>query len=339
MTDMAKRHRGRSIPKTKGTSPLAGLTTFRIPEPKGEKINLASIPKSTRYVPPVDPDEEAAFGVVAGTRGTRRSGRRVPVDASDEDAMTPAQRRMVGRPGGLQETRSERELEHDDDEEPESDEAEDEEPEADDDGTRDDDILDDGRVVSAAPAHAPTLMGGRGPFTMPAHVTPAEPVFDPRVFATSAPIYTRPIGLADTDRLWDWIRRDKDQGKAFFGQVFESSVSLHTFMGRLSQAEQYGVALIRAIAFDDDANQSIQHLGFVCCSPILADMKTALVHIYLREDQRGSLANYIRPLVEIAEQTMPGYRLAIASMNAAFVKLHRQVLAPLGFVEHTMFVR
>lgn len=142
-----------------------------------------------------------------------------------------------------------------------------------------------------------------------------------------------PLRVADVDRLWDWLRADGDQGRAFLGVPITTSPSLHDHLSFLAKdAEQQGVALIRALYWKGT------HFGFAMLAPILADEATALMHIYLMKEARGSLQAILPALVALAQQAAPGKHLAVASPDKVWAKLHRTLLAPLGFVEHTMFV-
>lgn len=294
------------------------MTSFRAPEPKGPRVRRESIPKSVQYVAPeVDPDEEAAFAT-EGTRTERVPGRRTAL--AGRGGLTAAQMRMRGVREPV-----------DDDEEEEGGEGEDE-------GTEIEEPL-----PFVPPAVAPRVT--RGP--QPSAMIPASPFTSTTVQANAAgqlrtapiasrsvpALLVRPIVVEDADRLWDWIRHDPDQGAGFLGKVFATSILLHDFMRILVNAETSGLAIIRAI------HHGPHHLGFAMLAPILADERTALMHIYLRQDVRGQLAQFTGPLVEIAEQIVPGVHLAVASPDKAWQRLHRSILVPLGFTEHAMFVK
>lgn len=143
-----------------------------------------------------------------------------------------------------------------------------------------------------------------------------------------------PVRVGDVDRLWDWLRADADKGQAFLGKPMTTSVALHAQIRFLvEQTEPEGVAIIRSLYWHEE------HFGFAMLAPILAADRTALLHIYLKKDARGALATLVQALVELAEQAVPGMHLAVSSADATWARLHRSLLAPLGFVEHTMFVR
>lgn len=150
----------------------------------------------------------------------------------------------------------------------------------------------------------------------------------------SSGITLSPILVGDIDRLWDWLRADADHGYAFLGKTFATSVELHQFARLIvTQFEPNALAMLRAIYYKD------QHIGFAMLAPILAAERTALMHLYLRKDVRGSLYQLARPLVELAMVVAPGVHLAVYAADVQWAKLYRSVLGPLGFVEHVMFVR
>lgn len=164
-----------------------------------------------------------------------------------------------------------------------------------------------------------------------------EPAQTPN--ASMAPgVTVRPVTIEDGDRLWDWIRADGDHGAAFLSRPMQTSMDLHGVMHALITAESAGTALMRAVYYEG-ATEGDQHLGFAALAPILPVEQVAVMHIYLRPEVRGQLAALTGPLVQVASSILPTYKLAVVSHDAAWARLHRQVLLPLGFTEHVMFVR
>ncbi len=294
---------------------------FVAPPPRGIRLNPAALPKSTQYVPPEpDPDEEAAFTDVVDSgrpERTTRKGRPLP-----GEALTPAAMRMRGR-----------QLPPDDADDEDEDNGE---VEQGNEHEFDDDV--------DAPPTPPAVPKPNGRTTAAAH--PISPFTTVQTAPAPAPpglpagivlsniegLFARAITPEDTDRLWDWVRADKDYGQAFLGRQIRSSLALHTFMQRLVEVEAQGIALIRSIQFHE------HHLGFAMLAPILAEEKTALMHVYLQPAVRGQLAQFVVPLVDIARKVAPGVHLAVVSADESWARLHRQVLKPLGFREHVMFV-
>ena len=78
-------------------------------------------------------------------------------------------------------------------------------------------------------------------------------------------------------------------------------------------------------------------IGFAMLGPILDGV--GLLHLYLAQAARGRLAELTPLLVQAAQDLKPALKLAVSSPTPAWARLHRQVLAPLGFREHTLFVR
>jgi len=157
-----------------------------------------------------------------------------------------------------------------------------------------------------------------------------EPYYEPEPVAKPAPqLMARAISVADGDRLWDWIRQDGDGGHTLFGRTVQSSIELHALLRLLTDAEVVGRAIIRTL----DVQGVV--LGFVTLNPILTTEQTALVTVYLAPDARGQYAALL-PLVLDAVATLTPLHLALPGHDA---DLYRRLLTPLGFREHTLFVR
>lgn len=281
----------------------------RIPLSSRHATPEAPASKPRRFVPPpvrpvTDDTEAAAFRPLAYSRG---SGRFDTTAAAEQ-----AKLRMLGRaPGQPARAAVEPEPEPDDDDEPE--------PESEDNSGVE-------RQPPTPPTAAPTTHFVTG---MSATLTPT-----PAPTPTPTPVLSlRAATVDDLDRLWDWVRADGDHGASFFSKPMPSSVALHTFVSALGQAEVQGLAAIRSVVFEEN------HLGFAMLLPILASERTAMMHIYLRADVRGHLAQLVPTLVDLAAQTVPGYALAVISHDATLARMHRALFAPLGFAEHTMFLR
>jgi len=142
----------------------------------------------------------------------------------------------------------------------------------------------------------------------------------------------------DTDRLWDWIRADADRGEVFFGKLMKTSQELHDLMRDLVVLhEPQMTALARSIWFIDGRGVR-HHIGTTIFAPILSTERVALVHLFLRKDVRGNLANFIRPILDAGRGLVPGYHLAFFAMEPGMLAFGQQTLVPLGFKAFTMFV-
>lgn len=162
-----------------------------------------------------------------------------------------------------------------------------------------------------------------------------------------APAYgvtVRAVTFADTDNLWDWIRRDDDAGRMFLGAPVDNSLELHQRIQRICEGEASGVAMLRSIYWEDDRGldgvPSATHLGFGMVYPILSHEKIAVLHTYLRQDARGYLLKFLPALLQLAQDVLPpGFRLAVVPFDEHQRKAFATLLQPLGFTAHTMFVR
>lgn len=179
--------------------------------------------------------------------------------------------------------------------------------------------------------------GKQAPAIAPKQETARAPQNLERTLAPGLELST--LGDKDTDRLWDWIRQDGDLGVSFLGAPFPHYMALHAVIEGLRSAEvQSGSAMLRALVYVDEA-QHAEHIGFLLFAPIFSAEKLALVHIYLSPRWRGQLAAITPAILPWAEHLLPGYKLAIYSATEALARLHRQILTPLGFTAHLMFVR
>lgn len=346
------------------------IRNFRAPEPKGIKLNRKALPKSEPYVrPDVDPEEAAAFGQGEGRRG-RRS-----VRSPQDERMAAASTRRTAVAGRRRERVDEdrfgdgEDAFDDNDEQPEDDDDEgdgddDDEVEGEDEtrlrrglapreepetqideravarmqaamreGLPKPNVSDQAMTAQPQPAQQAQTVP-LSPFAQPATTAgPGQAVT--RVASRTVPaIFADRVSVGDVDRLWDWLRIDDPKEPQFLGRVHPSSQSLHGLLRWMSiEGEGNRLAMIRAI------HHGPHHLGFAMLAPILAEERTALMHIYLRQEVRGQIAEFLVPLIEIAEQVVPGFRLAATSLDDGMRRLHRKILTPLGFTEHVMFVR
>lgn len=316
---------------------------FKIPAPKGK--NPGPVARSVAWKPRAqpaaeDPEEAAAFG-------GRQVGDVLPQDARNRRvsaaALSAAQQRMHGQPLDTDDEQDEQEEEYEQEAEAEEEEVtEQDEP---------------------APQHHPP----NPPFRRPPAPAPAKSrvlheseQYEPAPVATQMPasrsgvkilnggdIITHPNGLYVTkvtikcvDRLWDWIRSDGDHGKSFLGAPITTSLALHQYIQYVAKAEEQAQSCIRSIFwYGNGAEPDANHLGFVMLSPILAEERTALMHVYLKKDARNTLGKMIGPLVDMAEAFAPGMHLAVYSRDEAWARLHKRLLEPLGFTSRIMFIR
>lgn len=344
---------------------------FQAPRPKGP--NPGPIARSEPYRPrqrvQPDPEEEAAFGGRETTAREARETRRVSQAALAQGGLSPAKLRQLGI--RLQDDEG-------DEQEEDGNLTQEEYDEKYGQATQDidaaapnlaeqmnqammpppvptfDEVQHWQRAREAAThelkqyhpqqqALQPSPMQGAPPLAHPtAQYIPPQPLrteqagrFDPSgAVVHPSGLAAHALRVGDIDRLWDWIRADRqDEVKAFLGRSFTTSVELHQFLWMIASLEPKGLAVIRALYWGHE------HFGFAMLAPILAQERTALMHLYLTQQARGSLFNIAGPLVDVASRVLPGVHLAVSSLDQQWAKLHRAVLQPLGFVEHTMFVR
>lgn len=143
----------------------------------------------------------------------------------------------------------------------------------------------------------------------------------------------------DVDRLWDWLRADPTSAQSFFGLMPKNSMQLHRIFATLGECEQSGVGLARAIYLEGPTGGR-EHIGFGMLAPIMGAEKLAVVHLYLSPARRGYLAQLAAALLELTAQHLPpGFKFAIIPSDVTQTRLYGQVLQPLGFTTHTIYVR
>jgi hypothetical protein len=73
--------------------------------------------------------------------------------------------------------------------------------------------------------------------------------------------------------------------------------------------------------------------------PILSTERVALMHLYLRPEARGMLLKFLPWILGEAMALLPGYHLGVFSSRDTHRVAMRKLLGPLGFGEHTLFMR
>lgn len=321
-------------PTTAKKTPTTAVNPFGWTAPKPKGPNPGPITRSKAWTPAVassaiDDAEASAFRRSSGDIGAvmplSRRNRLVSDAALEGRGLSPAQLRMQNQPVIGDEGDDER-----DNEEPE-------------------DVQEDQGeaapfkmppVATMEMVQQPTCTSHPADAYEQANTTKVQPARPDVPTLPNGTIVHRASGLSiakvsveDVDRLWDWIRHDADGGTSFLWQKCTTSIALHQYLLKIDMGESNGIAAIRAIHGGD------QHLGFAMLAPILEVERTALMHIYLREDMRGHLATIAGPLVEMASTVVPDMHLAVWSSDERWARLHRKLLAPLGFTERTMFIR
>lgn len=112
----------------------------------------------------------------------------------------------------------------------------------------------------------------------------------------------------------------------------EHSQQLHALIARVVHGEQSATSLARALYLADAPNHP--HIGFAVLVPILLPEKMSGVHVYLRPDMRGYIEQFMPSLLTLAQQTIPGMRLAIMDAKPEWARM----LTGYGFVQHTVFI-
>ncbi len=307
---MAKRTVRRTTPVRTARATEAApapLGNFRPPAPRGPRLDFDAIPRSTQYVPPADPAEEAAFTQPEGPPRRRRAAVEEEPDADDEPQEAIDTDVEETEPETIEEL-----------------------------GAALDRIATRTVRRRPAPPVAPAASAAPLPLSPFASTTNGGTASAGTASRSVPALVAQVVTVTDVDHLWDWLRADRANGASdsFLGQSHATSMDLHAAVRFLVvDAEQARVGMIRSIYHGP------HHLGFAMLAPILADEASALLHVYLRAEVRGQLAQFLQPLIEIAEQVVPGYHLVAYTLDPVMRRLQRQILTPLGFIEHVLFVR
>jgi hypothetical protein len=181
------------------------------------------------------------------------------------------------------------------------------------------------RERGAAPA-SPT-----GPASVPLPVSAGaspHPARTPPPPVPTADVIARSVTAIDIDRLWDWIRANVEEGQAFLGRQFQTSLDLHHFIGDMSQSGE-------GRALDVEGH----HVGFFALHPIDRVHNTAMLHFYLSLAVRGQFARLFPYILSGARQIIPPtMHLAVVAPAHAPDVMNR-LLRPFNFVQHTIFLQ
>lgn len=146
----------------------------------------------------------------------------------------------------------------------------------------------------------------------------------------SSPLSLSPLREEDVDQLWDWIRTEEDRAEQFFGEYIKTALHLHQNMARMLKLEASGQAIVRAIELNR------QFIGLTIAWPINHADKIANLHLYIAPTLRQHIDKILPMLIEAGDQVIPqGLKMALVADRPGW----EQLLAPLGFVTHTVLIR
>lgn len=302
----AQRHDGRGR-REPSEATRAGRARWNAPEPKGPKVERVS---ARRQPMPVDENEEAAFATVGERRPAKGRTTATGVEA--------AQTRMRGAI---------------DEADPPARGFADAEDDTGDEGVDAPPMAPAPRGVRVGPPAAERVAASASgtseafsPFAPP--IAHADEATIGRIASRVHPaLNARHVDPTDIDRLWDWLRETPDE--YFLNRTFATTMELHNTFHSLRVAEQSRLSILRALDW------GTEHFGFVMLSPILTDVRTALLHVYLRPDARQSVGQLAHGLMEIVDQLVSHVRIAVLSPDDRFA----DALLRMKFQKHVMYVR
>ena len=160
-------------------------------------------------------------------------------------------------------------------------------------------------VSKPAPASSPAQ---DAPPT-PSNVTP---------FAAPKPdqVDLSPLSVEDVDRLWDWVRADREGTTAFLGHTHPNSQAFFYQIGQIAQKELDGSAWMRSIVKGDAL------IGFVILDPITKTKNpVGTCHIYISQNVRGELPKLLPSILAEGDQQLPNITYFVATQDEAMSAL------------------
>lgn len=140
----------------------------------------------------------------------------------------------------------------------------------------------------------------------------------------------RQTTVDDVDRLWDWIRADRDGTTAFLGHSHQNSRAFFEQVGQIAAKEQSGVAWMRSIARGDDL------IGFVILDPITRGTSpVGTCHIYINPETRGQLPALLPSILADGDRQLPNMTYFVATQDEALSSL----LKSAGFTAQIVLTR
>ena len=146
----------------------------------------------------------------------------------------------------------------------------------------------------------------------------------------SSAVTLRETTVDDVDRLWDWIRADRDGTSAFLGHTHQNSRAFFDQIGQIAQKERDGVAWLRSIVHNKDL------VGFVILDPITRGAKpVGTCHIYISPKTRGQLPALLPAILADGDRQLPNMTYFVATQDDALSSL----LQSAGFTAQIVLTR
>ena len=141
---------------------------------------------------------------------------------------------------------------------------------------------------------------------------------------SEAALSVRPVTDPDVDRLWDWVRMDKDRGLAFLGLEPKTAREVYGYF-----AEHFTDNPASAAFAVDEGDL---HIGFVLLQHIHPETMRALLHVYLSPLAQGRLLELSPILLGICDTRYPKLSLVIVTADEARMRLYRRVGFKVSYV-------
>jgi hypothetical protein len=136
--------------------------------------------------------------------------------------------------------------------------------------------------------------------------------------------------VEDIDQLWDWVRADRDGTTAFLGHAHRNTQSFFNQVAQIGRKEKDGVAWLRSI------KRAGALVGFVILDPIQRGTPpVAHCHIYIAQEMRGSLPDFLPSLLAEGDRQLPGVTLFVATNQDSLASILKSV----GFTSQIVLTR
>jgi hypothetical protein len=170
------------------------------------------------------------------------------------------------------------------------------------------------------------------PFKRPADPDGAASVHYTQRFAARglSDVGLQPTTIEDIDRLWDWVRSDREGTTAFLGLAHQTTTTFFQQIAMIGQKERDGVAWLRSIKRDRAL------IGFVILDPIQSGRPpVGRCHIYVSVEERGHLPEFLPSILADGDRLLPGMTLFVATDSEAMASL----LKAAGFTSQFVLTR
>ena len=144
-----------------------------------------------------------------------------------------------------------------------------------------------------------------------------------------SPIALGPVSIEDMDRLWDWVRSDREGTKEFLGVTHANSQEFFEHISSIYKREASGSARLRSI------RRGQELIGFLLLDPILQTPVVGTCHLYIGVEYRGHITEIIPAMIATCDTDFGGMALIAIVQRKEWVP----VLEASGFEAQIVLTR